>query len=166
MEDFRPGSLAADAAMRRLQQDFADLDSRRFDIIITNIGLEREVSAVLHARLARPQQLEDVQYGARLKLLSAMCPDNFAVAVVEAITRFNTLRNSAAHGHNDQRFDGRIARLKEALEEIVGAPIPSDAHFGIIGMHLAAALHLAFELEPNGSEDRSKGASYGKAVCE
>lgn len=145
MNTERPEDLEAANAMRRLQTDFMEMDQRRFDVIISDIRIEREIDKILRQHVTPALILGKLGYRTRLDVLRELATDAIGKNAAEAAVSFHTLRNAAAHGLDDPTFDARAATVRGQVGALSGVTVPETAHLGTVAIALLGALHVAFE---------------------
>jgi hypothetical protein len=98
------------AGVGRLRAKIASADIRTVEVLQCHLAIERELDGALYSMLERPEKLGKISYEQKVRLLSALYPNDrfdFAEGILIA---FNHLRNEVAHG--DRRtIEGAFRKL-------------------------------------------------------
>lgn len=158
-DEFDPDSPGA--AMARLRERLLAIHPQAAVIITGHAALELEVDQVLRRFLSRPDRLPRLSMDHRLGLLRAMLDDPWLDLVLNAIRAFGAVRNSVAHGDQEDVIDTAIKKLGIATQQI-GVPVESDTNLGVLAMSLAAALHMGTEFHECVYAERSMPTEAAK----
>ena len=141
-EEFDPDSPAA--AMARLRDRLRAIHPQASVIIAGYAALEFEVDQVLQRFVTRPEKLPRLSMEHRLGLLQAMLEDDWLDLVIDAVSAFEALRNSIAHGDYAHQIQMAVKKLGAKTRDIA-LPIDTDTNLGSLAMHLASAIHVGTE---------------------